>query len=407
MNPIKDKRITLGVTGSIACYKAADLASKLTQAGALVDVILTESATYFVQPITFQSVTGRKAFVDKDMWSDQGHVQHIGLGHNTNLVVLAPLTANTMAKLAHGIADNLLTVTALAATCPVLIAPAMDGGMYTHPATQTNLQVLKGRGAVVIGPESGRFASGMVGLGRMSEPPVILGHIRHTLAQGGPLAGKKVVVTAGGTREPLDPVRFLTNRSSGKQGYALAQAALDLGATVTLVSTPTGLPLPHGAEVIQVDTADDMLAAVLAQTADADVLLMAAAVADFKAAAVSDHKIKKSDKVASLKLTRAPDILMAVGERKQQTGYPRLTVGFAAESENLLENAAAKLAAKSLDLITANDITAPDAGFSVETNRVTLLYPDGRQEKLPLQDKAEVAEQILDRVIQLMTNKDD
>ena len=217
MNPIQDKHIILGVTGSIACYKAADLASKLTQAGTLVDVILTESAARFVQPITFQSVTGRKANVDKDLWNDQGHVTHIGLGHAADLVVVAPITANTMAKLAHGIADNLLSVTALAADCPLMIAPAMDGGMYTHAATQENLDILQKRGTIIVGPEAGRFASGMVGLGRMSEPIKILGEIRRVLAQGGPLSGKKVVVTAGGTQEPLDPVRYLTNRSSGKR----------------------------------------------------------------------------------------------------------------------------------------------------------------------------------------------
>ena len=213
MNPIQDKRIILGVTGSIACYKAADLASKLTQAGALVDVILTESGARFVQPITFQSVTGRKAHVEKDLWDDQGHVTHIGLGHTADLVVIAPITANTMAKLAHGIAENLLTLAALAATCPLMIAPAMDGGMFTHPATQDNLEILKKRGAIVVGPEEGRFASGIVGLGWMSEPQKILGEIRRVLAEDGPLSGKKVVVTAGGTQEPLDPVRYLTNRS--------------------------------------------------------------------------------------------------------------------------------------------------------------------------------------------------
>ena len=212
MNPFQDKRITLGVTGSIACYKAVDLASKLTQAGALVDVILTRSAENFIKPITFQSVTGRKAFIEKDLWGDQGHVQHIGLGHAADLAVIAPITANTMAKLAHGFADNMLTVTVLAAECPLLIAPAMDGWMFTNPVTQENLEILQGRNAIVVGPESGRFASGMTGLGRMSEPQVILGHIRRTLAQGGPLSGRKVIVTAGGTQEPLDPVRHLANR---------------------------------------------------------------------------------------------------------------------------------------------------------------------------------------------------
>ena len=402
MNPIKNKRITLGVTGSIACYKAADLASKLTQAGAVVDVILTNSATQFVTPLTFQSVTGRKAFVDADLWGDQGHVQHIGLGHATHLVVAAPLTANTLAKLAHGIADNLLTVTALAASCQLVVAPAMDGGMFTHPATQANLQTLIDRGAIIVGPEAGYLASGMVGLGRMSEPHTILGHIRHILAQDGPLAGHKVVVTAGGTQEPIDPVRIITNRSSGKQGYALAQAALDLGASVTLISTPTGLPVPTGADIVQVRTAEEMLSATRTHTSDADVLLMAAAVADFRPQAVSMHKIKKGDDAPHLQLTRTTDILLDIGEQKQSTGCPHLTVGFAAESENLLSNAEKKLKAKHLDMIAANDITADDAGFGVDTNRITLLFPDGSQDTLPLMDKAEIAEAILQKVVELL-----
>lgn len=402
MNPIQNKRITLGVTGSIACYKAADLASKLAQAGALVDIILTESATHFVTPLTFQSVTGRKAYTDSDLWGDQGHVQHIGLGHASDLIVVAPLTANTMAKLAHGIADNLLTVTALAASCPLLIAPAMDGGMFDHPATQANLQSLIQRGAVVVGPEAGHLASGMIGLGRMSEPVTILGHIRHTLAQGGTLAGCKVVVTAGGTQEAIDPVRFITNRSSGKQGYALAQAALDLGAQVILISTPNSLPVPSGAELVLAATADEMLAAVQSHTRQADILLMAAAVADFRPAHPSSHKIKKSGTIPTLELTRTPDILREISRQKQETGFPRLTVGFAAESENLMANAQSKLQAKQLDMIAANDISARDAGFAVDTNRVTLLFPDGSQESLPLMDKADIAAAILQRAAGLL-----
>ena len=402
MNPIQNKRITLGVTGSIACYKAADLASKLAQAGALVDIILTESATHFVTPLTFQSVTGRKAYTDSDLWGDQGHVQHIGLGHASDLIVVAPLTANTMAKLAHGIADNLLTVTALAASCPLVIAPAMDGGMFDHPATQANLQTLIQRGAVVVGPEAGHLASGMIGLGRMSEPVTILGHIRHTLAQGGTLAGRKVVVTAGGTQEAIDPVRFITNRSSGKQGYALAQAALDLGAQVILISTPNSLPVPSGAELVLAATADEMPAAVQSHTRQADILLMAAAVADFRPAHPSSHKIKKGGGVPTLELTRTPDILREISRQKQETGFPRLTVGFAAESENLMANAQSKLQAKQLDMIAANDISARDAGFAVDTNRVTLLFPDGSQESLPLMDKADIAAAILQRAAGLL-----
>jgi len=399
MNPIKEKQITLGVTGSIACYKAADLASKLTQAGALVDVILTEAATHFVQPITFQSVTGRKAYVDADLWGDQGHVKHISIGHTTDLIVAAPLTANTMAKLAHGTADNLFTVTALAATCPLLIAPAMDGGMFSHPATQANLQTLVERGAVVVGPEAGHLASGMVGKGRMSEPITILGHIRHLLAQGGPLSGRKIVVTAGATQEPFDPVRYLTNRSSGKQGFALAQAALDLGAEVTLVCGPNNLSTPTGAKRVDVQTANEMLDAVAEYSAQADALLMAAAVADFRPKDTATHKIKKSGEMPKLELARNPDILKEIGQRKQQTGFPKVLVGFAAESQDLLGNAESKLMAKNLDMIAANDISAQDAGFAVDTNRITLLSADGSREDLPLASKTEAAEHILGAVV--------
>lgn len=402
MNPISNKRITLGVTGSIACYKAADLASKLTQAGALVDVILTQSATQFITPLTFQSVTGRKAYTDADLWGDQGHVQHIGLGHATDLIVAAPLTANTMAKLAHGIADNLFTVTALAARCPLVIAPAMDGGMFSHPATQANLNTLIERGAVVVGPEAGHLASGMVGVGRMSEPTAILGIIRHTLARRGILAGKKIVVTAGGTQEPIDPVRFITNRSSGKQGYALAQAALDLGAQVILVSTSTGLPVPAGAQLVIAETAAGMLAAVQTHTQDADALLMSAAVADFRPKDAAAQKIKKENNTPTLELSRTADILLEIGKQKQTTGFPRITVGFAAESEDLLANAQKKLTAKQLDLIAANDISAADAGFAVDTNRITLLFPDGTQEALPIMGKLEAAEVILQKVSGLL-----
>ncbi|MBN2503297.1 MAG: bifunctional phosphopantothenoylcysteine decarboxylase/phosphopantothenate--cysteine ligase CoaBC [Anaerolineales bacterium] len=400
--PLKDKHIILGVTGSIACYKAADLASKLTQAGALVDVILSESATRFIAPITFQSVTGRRAYVDADLWSGEGHVVHIGLGQAADLFVVAPITANTMAKLAHGEADTLLTVSALAADCPLLIAPAMDGGMFQHPATQANLETLKQRGAVVVGPAAGHLASGLKALGRMVEPFEILGHIRHLLAQDGPLTGRKVVVSAGGTQEALDPVRFIGNHSSGKQGFAIAQAALDLGAEVILVTAPVSLETPIGAARVDVTSAREMLDAVRAATDDADVLVMAAAVADFRPAQTAEQKIKKEKGVPSVELARNPDILLEVAKHKQKNGFPKVTVGFAAESENLRANAQAKLAKKNLDLIVANDISAQDAGFAVDTNRVVLLSAAGNQEELPLMSKAEVAAAVMLRVLQLL-----
>jgi phosphopantothenoylcysteine decarboxylase/phosphopantothenate--cysteine ligase len=396
-SPINDKQIVLGVTGSIACYKAADLASKLSQAGARVDTILTGSATQFISPLTFQSVTGRRAYVDADLWGSESHVLHVGLGHTADLIVVAPATANTLAKLANGLADNLLTVSVLAATCPLLVAPAMDAGMYAHAATQENVSRLQGRGVTVVGPEEGHLASGLVAKGRMTEPPALLGVIRHLLARNGPLAGRKIVVTAGGTREPLDPVRFLGNRSSGKQGYALAQAALDLGAEVTLISS-VGLSIPAGANLVSVDTALEMGDAVLASSADADALIMAAAVADFRPDAVSKQKIKKGGGVPTVTLARNPDILAEVAERKQRSGFPQVTVGFAAETQDLLANAQSKLERKGLDLIAANDVGAGDAGFAVDTNRVTLLYRDGRNEVLPLLGKEEVAQTIMARV---------
>lgn len=397
-NPIQDKRIILGVTGSIAAYKAADLASKLKQAGGLVDVVLTQSALQFITPLTFQSVTARKAYIDADLWGREGHVTHIGLGRAADLVAIVPASANTIAKLAHGIGDNLLTVTVLASHCPLLLAPAMDAGMYAYPSTQANVEILRARGATLVGPAAGYLASGLVGVGRMSEPPEILGHIRHLLAQPGPLTGKKVLVSAGGTQEPVDPVRVITNRSSGKQGYAVAQAALDAGAEVVLITTPTNLPFPVGARIVQVRTAAEMLAAVLTESTGADALVMAAAVADFRPAHPAGQKIKKSSGLNAIPLQPTEDILAAVAARKAESGFPRCTVGFAAESRDLIENAAAKLHAKKLDLIVANNISAQDAGFEVDTNRVTFLFADGRVEEQPLQGKAAVADTIIEKL---------
>lgn len=391
----ENKRILLGVTGSIAAYKAADLASKLTQAGALVDVILTGAAQQFITPLTFQSITGRSAFTDTDLWGDSGHVTHIGLGHTAHALVIAPASANTLAKLAHGIADNLLTVTALANRGALLLAPAMDGGMFAHPSTQHNLNVLRERGARIVGPAEGRMASGLMGVGRMVEPAELLGHLRLVLGQTGALRGKHIVVTAGGTQEPIDPVRVVANRSSGKQGFALAQAALDLGAEVTLITGPVALTAPVGARLLQVNTAAEMLAAVLPESAMADALLMAAAVADFRPAQPAGQKIKKGAAALQIYLEATADILGAVAARKAESGFPRVTVGFAAESQHLLQNAQQKLSSKKLDLIAANDITAADAGFGSETNRVALLFADGRSETLPLLTKTQVAEQIL------------
>lgn len=402
MNPIIGKRIVLGVTGSIACYKAADLASKLRQAGAEVDVVLTKAGEAFVSPLTFQSVTGRKAYTEKDLWGDQGHVLHISLAQSADVLVIVPATANTIAKLAQGIADNLITVTALAAQCPVMVAPAMDGGMYLHEATQNNIRILKERGVKFVGPEEGHLASGLRAAGRMTEPQDLLDEIRTLLGKEGILRDKKVVVTAGGTREAIDMVRFIGNRSSGKQGFAFAKAAGNLGAEVVLIAGTVSVPEFRGVRMVNVQTAEEMKEAVLKECSDSDVLLMTAAVADFKPKDVIAGKHKKEDGFDRIELKRTDDVLEAVAELKDKTGFPKITVGFAAESEDVKKNAAEKLEKKKLDLIAANDISAEDAGFEVDTNKVLLLSSDGSVEELELMSKTETAEVILERVVGLL-----
>ncbi len=434
---LRDKRVILGVTGGIAAYKVATLSSHLTQAGAQVDVVMTEAATRFVASLTFEALTGRPAYTD--MWHALGggarhsqqqiegdeasgggrmsiqrslhtkclaptRIAHIGLAEAADLLVIAPATAHTMAKLAAGLADNLLTATALAARCPLLLAPAMDARMWTHPATQANVATLRAWGVHFAGPVRGRMASGLEGEGRMMEPDEILGHVRRVLGRDGPLSGRRVVVTAGPTREPLDLVRFISNPSSGRQGFALAQAALDRGAAVTLITGPTHLPTPVGAERVAATTAQEMYDVVLSAAERADVLLMVAAMADFRPAAVAPQKIKKGEQDLTLRLVRTPDILSAVTARRAKIGYPRVVAGFAAESEDLVENARAKLAAKNLDLIVANDVTAQDTGFGVETNRVVILDREGGVEELPLMSKAAVAEAVLERVVGLLVS---
>jgi phosphopantothenoylcysteine decarboxylase / phosphopantothenate---cysteine ligase len=398
MSPLTDKRITLGVTGSIAAYKAVDLASKLTQAGALVDVVMTAAAQQFVTPLTFRSVTGRP--VHTDLWDMAEHIAHVQLGEQADLLVIAPASAQTVAKLAQGLADNLLTVTALAARCPLLIAPAMDGGMYDHPATQANIQTLAGRGAIFIGPAEGRMASGLVGKGRMVEPAELLGHIRLALAKGGALHGRHIIISAGPTQEPIDPVRYLSNRSSGKQGLALAQAALDAGARVTLIAGPLTESLPIGLKHWPVRSAQEMCDAVLTAVADADALLMAAAVADFRPAQFAAQKIKKTkgEGPPAIHLTANPDILLAVKEQRERTGWPRLVLGFAAETEKALAHGRDKLARKGLDFIAINDVSRADAGFEVDTNRVVLLGRQGEMWERPLESKTAVAEFLVQQV---------
>jgi phosphopantothenoylcysteine decarboxylase/phosphopantothenate--cysteine ligase len=402
---LQNRHILLGVTGSIAAYKSADLASKLTQAGALVDVILTQAAEKFVSPVTFQSVTGRRAYTDADLWGQEAHILHVALAEEAELLVIAPATANTLAHMATGQAGSLLAIAALAARCPMVVAPAMDARMFEHPATQANLEVLRQRGAIVAGPGEGRMASGLIGRGRMLEPTELVGYVRLALGRSGPLAGCKLIVTAGGTQEPIDPVRVITNRSSGKQGFALAQAAIDRGASVRLVTGPTSLETPVGAERIDVRTASEMAAAVLEVAAEAEALLMAAAVADFRPSESVPQKLKRGRGAPELRLVPADDVLATVAAQRKKSGRPEVMVGFAAESQDVLANARAKLQAKGLSLIVANDITANDAGFAVDTNRVTLIEPSGSVQELPLMTKAEVAEVVLQRVVEMLVQR--
>ncbi|MBC7236518.1 MAG: bifunctional phosphopantothenoylcysteine decarboxylase/phosphopantothenate--cysteine ligase CoaBC [Chloroflexi bacterium] len=397
--------IVLGVTGGIACYKAVDLASKLVQAGACVDVIMTEAACKFVTPLPFQTITKRPVSVDMFQLLRETDMAHISLAARAEVLVIAPATANTIAKLAHGLADNLLTSTALATTAPLIIAPAMDADMWAHPMTQANVEALRRRGAVIVGPAEGRLASGRMGAGRLASTEEILGAIRQTLGRQGPLAGVRLVVTAGGTQEPLDPVRHLTNRSSGRMGYAVAEVARDYGAQVTLISAPAALPPVYGVEMVQVRTAADMHQAVMTHLPQTDVLIMAAAVADYRPASVAEHKIKKGEGGLVLTLERTVDILAAVAEARSTLGKPQIVVGFAAETENLLANARQKLEKKRLDLIVANDVSSSDSGFAVPDNRVTFLSSEGEPEPLPLMPKEEVAEQLLQRVAALWRKK--
>jgi len=398
MYNLTGRNIILGVTGSIAVYKAVDLTSKLTQAGALVDVIMTPEATKFVSPITFQSVSGRRVYWD--MWDPHSDLSepHVALARRAHLLVIAPATATMIARLALGMAEEMVSLTALSTRAPLVVCPAMDSQMFEHAATQGHLELLRKRGVKIIGPDEGRLASGQIGRGRLSEVESIIGGIKHVLGASGDLAGKKVVVSAGGTHEPIDPVRFVGNKSSGKMGYAVAEAARDRGATVTLISGPASLPDPFAVQVIRVQRAAEMRDAVISQCTDADALIMAAAVADYQPAETVGEKIKRQNTEAlTLPLVRTPDILGDLGSR------PGLVkVGFAAESHELLRYARQKIAEKKLDLIVANNITGSDAGFGVDTNRVVILDPDGGQEELPLMSKYEVAWHILDRVAALL-----
>ena len=397
--PLAGKHIVLGVTGSIACYKALDLASKLVQAGALVDTILSYGATRFVTSLAFRSLTHRAVVTDTFDPNSELSIEHVALARQADIVVIAPATVHCIAKLALGLADDPLTTTVIATTAPLLVAPAMDAHMYDHPATQENLAKLRGRGVVIAGPATGRLASGLVGTGRLLETPQLLGYIAATLGKQGDLAGRIIVVSAGGTQEAIDPVRVITNHSSGKMGYALAEAARDRGAKVVLVAAPTGLPDPPLVRVVRVTSAQEMAEAVLHEVQQADALIMAAAVADYRPESAADQKIKKSrGDGLTLALTRTTDILEAAKGNF-------VKVGFAAESQDLVENARAKVRSKGLDLMVANDITDPQSGFGVDTNRVTLIDRELRAEELPVLSKYEVGQRILDRVRDLLRGR--
>jgi phosphopantothenoylcysteine decarboxylase/phosphopantothenate--cysteine ligase len=401
MYNLTGRSIILGVSGSIAIYKAVDLASKLTQAGALVDVAMTPEATKFVAPITFQSVTTRPAYWDMFNPGSDISELHVALARRAELMVIAPATATIMARLALGLAEELVSLTALATKARLIVCPAMDANMWAHPATQAHVDTLWSRGVEMVGPEEGRLASGQTGTGRMSEVEKIMGAVRKVLGASGDLAGKKIVISAGGTHEAIDPVRFIGNSSSGKMGFALAEAARDRGANVVLVAGPVVLADPYGMRVLRVRSAAEMRDVIVPESADADVLVMAAAVADYQASEPVGEKIKREGREGlSLSLARTPDILAEVGTR---AGLVK--VGFAAESSDLLANAAGKLKAKGLDLIAANDITATDAGFGADNNRVVLLDAAGGKEELPLMTKYEAAWRILDRVTALVRSK--
>ncbi len=395
---LRNKTIVLGVTGSIAAYKAAEIASQLTQAGAKVNVVMTKEATQFVSPVTFRALTGSPVVIEMFDLASEFSVEHVSLAHSADIVVIAPATANTIAKLAMGIADDMLCCTVLATKAPVLIAPAMESNMYNNPITQDNLSKLKARGFVIVGPATGWLASGKEGVGRLADINDIVGSIRQVLGKSGDLAGKHIVVTAGGTQEPIDPVRYISNRSSGKMGYALAEAARDRGAKVTLVTAPTSLPEPLGVEVIKVSTAQEMYQAVQNTVAKADALIMAAAVADYRPKTAAKEKIKKKEGGITLELENTPDILSSV-----QGNF--IKVGFAAESSNLVENAKRKLEQKRLALIVANDITSKGSGFGADTNRVTIIDRQGKVKSLPLLPKREVADKVLDRVVELLSER--
>ena len=389
------KRVVLGVSGSIAAYKAADLASQLVKSGVEVFPILTRGAAQFVQPATFRALTHHPCPIDLFEEPFPGEIAHIWLARNCDLFAIVPASMNVIARLANGLAEDMLSASAMACTAPVLLAPGMNTGMWNNRATQTNLAKLRDYGYYFIEPVSGRLACRTEGVGRMADVPTIFAAIHEMLSRQTSWAGKRVLITAGPTREPIDPVRYLSNRSSGKMGYALAEAAKMRGADVVLVSGPTALAVPGGVEVVRVETAAQMYDAALFHAKTADVIIAAAAVSDYRPAEAAEQKMKKSGAAPVLALTQTDDILAEIGRRKRPG---QTLIGFAAETEDLLAQARLKLTSKNLDWIAANDVTAEGAGFDGDTNIVTLLGVGGQEIALPLLTKREVAERILDTV---------
>ncbi|MTV47630.1 bifunctional phosphopantothenoylcysteine decarboxylase/phosphopantothenate--cysteine ligase CoaBC [Heliobacillus mobilis] len=396
---LQDKLIVVGVSGGIAAYKACELVSRLVKAGSRVQVILTESATKFVGPLTFQTLSQQPVIVDMFDEPKQWNVAHVSVAEAADLFVLAPATANIIGKLRSGIADDFLSTTLLATKAPLVIAPAMNVNMYSHPAVEENIGVLRQRGAIIVEPEVGRLACGTSGKGRLAEVERILAAIEEVLSASKDMAGQRVLITAGGTREAIDPVRYITNRSSGKMGYALAQEALRRGAQVTLVTTPTGLDLPAGVEAVMVESAEEMRQAVLERFERVDVVVKAAAVADYRPLMQQEQKLKKKTDHLLLELVKNPDILAELGQKKNR----QVLVGFAAETNDLETYALDKLRRKNLDLMVANDVTQPGAGFGKDTNIVTIFNRQGEKEQLDLMSKAELARRIFDKVIEILS----
>ena len=395
---LKGKTVVLGVTGGIACYKAASLASALVKQHANVQVLMTANATQFIAPITFEQLTGNKALVDTFDRNFQHKVEHISVADQADFVLIAPATANVLAKLAHGLADDMLTTTVLACNCPKAAAPAMNTKMYENPVTQDNLNILRRYGWEIIEPASGRLACGAVGKGKMPEPEDLLEVCLHQLSHEKDMVGKRILVTAGPTREALDPVRYITNHSTGKMGYAIAKAASARGAQVTLVSGPVNLAKPGYMEVVDITSAQDMYEAVTSRADDMDIIIKAAAVADYRPATVADNKMKKKEGEMSIPLDRTKDILAYLGQNKRPGQF---LCGFSMETENMLENSRKKLTKKNLDLIAANNLKVAGAGFGVDTNILTLIGPDSELE-LPMLSKDQAANALLDEILRRM-----